>query len=273
MNNIDNTPNTNGTLTTHLRRLLRPIVKILIKYGFSHAQLTLLLKDVYVEVADAEYRLPNRKHTDSRIAVLTGLNRKEVKAIRAALQNGESPLSHRPNRASRVVLGWQSDRRYHDAQGNTAPLSLYGDSVSFETLVKDYSGDMPMRAVLDELLRVGAVKRENDHIALLDTGYTLAAEEAQMIAHYSTTATDLLDTLNHNLGTPDNPRLQSALIYDEVCEEGVYLLRALSHEKILELLQQLDKQLSLYQKGGERAQGAKHYRRVGLGVYYIERDT
>jgi hypothetical protein len=62
------------------------------------------------------------------------------------------------NRAARVISAWVREPEFHDASGQPTPLSVEGDRTSFGVLVRRYSGDMPVRAILDELLRVRAVE-------------------------------------------------------------------------------------------------------------------
>ena len=68
------------------RKLIQPLVRILVRNDVNFYDFVEVLKSVFVEVADKEeFRLPNRAMSDSRIAILTGLNRKEVARQRDAL--------------------------------------------------------------------------------------------------------------------------------------------------------------------------------------------
>ena len=63
------------------KRLLRPLVRILIRNSVSFAEFSEIAKDVYVEVAARDFRLPEKNMTQGRIAILTGLTRKEVNRL------------------------------------------------------------------------------------------------------------------------------------------------------------------------------------------------
>jgi hypothetical protein len=65
-------------------RALRPMVKRLLEMGIPFGALEVRLRELYVEVAGSELALPARRQTDSRISLVTGINRKEVKRIRSA---------------------------------------------------------------------------------------------------------------------------------------------------------------------------------------------
>lgn len=141
-----------------LRRLLKPLVRLLISQGMSHAELSEAAKDAYVEMA-IRYGEGGKKVNQSQIAILTGLTRKEVKnVIDRALESESTPS--KPSRPSRVLTGWYNDPDYTGPYG--IPMELPYDSQSEDTscfvqLVRTYSGDMAPRQMLNELLRSGCV--------------------------------------------------------------------------------------------------------------------
>lgn len=141
-----------------LRRMLKPLVRLLISQGVSHADFSEAAKDVYVEIA-ARHFSDGKKINRSRIAILTGLTRKEVKNVldRAVATKGQGRFFSRP---SRVLTGWYSDPAYTGPYG--IPLELpyetqESSGVSFVNLVRIYSGDMAPRQMLTELMRSGSV--------------------------------------------------------------------------------------------------------------------
>jgi hypothetical protein len=141
-----------------LRRLLKPLVRLLISQGMSHAELSEAAKDAYVEMA-IRYEGGGDKVNQSRIAILTGLTRKEVKnVIDRAIESEKAPP--KASRPSRVLTGWFNDPDYTGPYG--IPIELPYDSQDAETpcfvqLVKTYSGDMAPRQMLRELGRSGCV--------------------------------------------------------------------------------------------------------------------
>lgn len=141
-------------------KLLRPLVRILLRHGVTYAELSEVIKTVYVSVAALEFRVPGKKMSKARIAIVTGLTRKEVQRI-AEIDNREK-FGQKKNlsRIVRVLSGWHTDPEFTGPYG--MPLELKYDSdvptdETFVRLVQRYSGDMTPRAMLDELLRVGAV--------------------------------------------------------------------------------------------------------------------
>ena len=210
-------------LFNSLFKLMRPLVKLLLRFGVSHSELTELTKRAYVAVAESEkeFRLDERKQSASRISVLTGLNRKEVAKVHALLENDQLEITSH-NRAAQVVNAWLMDDDYQDQAGEPLELSLSEGDANFTTLVKKYSGDMPVRAVLDELLRVGAVKKaQGDLLKLCSKAYIPQTSDDEKLLMFGTSVTDLLNTLEHNIPCSlEDSRLQLTLAYDNLPEEA-----------------------------------------------------
>ena len=147
-------------LLSAFRKLLQPLVRILLRRGISFAELSEVLKSVFVEVADRDFDIPGRRMSQSRVAILTGLSRKEVAKQKAILDSGNAlSFVSNLNRVLRVLSGWHADPEFTGPYG--LPLELpfeSATSASFVDLVRKYSGDMSPRAMLDELLRVGPVE-------------------------------------------------------------------------------------------------------------------
>ena len=146
----------------HLRRALslmfKPLIRLLIAQGVTHAELSETAKEVYVEVALRHFEAEGRVNK-SRVAILTGLTRKEVKNVIDRAQ-GEDVQDKTYSRPERVLTGWYSDPKFQGPYG--IPLELpyeSGDSdqQTFVSLVRQYSGDMAPRQILNQLIESGSV--------------------------------------------------------------------------------------------------------------------
>jgi len=157
------TQNINKSLSAAILHLLRPLARVLLRHGVSYGTFADLAKWVFVDVADREFNVSGKKQTTSRVSVLTGLSRKEVARVQAIDAPDDEAIVQQYNRAARVISGWVRDAAFNDFDGNPALLPFEGDK-SFASLVKAYSGDMPARAILDELLRVKAVRVVDDNV-------------------------------------------------------------------------------------------------------------
>jgi hypothetical protein len=253
-------------------KLLVPLVRILLRNGMAAKSFYELAKRAYVRVAQEEFRIGGRKATISRIAILTGLTRKEVQALVAAPPVPEDPSEQEYNRAARVVTGWLRDSEFGDGKGHPTPLAMTGKRRSFGALVKRYSGDIPVRAMLDELVRVGAVKRLRDgKVALVTRGYIPHKGTGTKLAILGQDTADLIATIDHNLhGNPSQPRVQRKVMYDNVPMEAAHEFRTIAAAQAQELLEALDRWLSHRDRDVNPTVKGKGRMRVGLGLYHFE---
>ena len=172
----------------------------------------------------------------------------------------------------RVVTGWLQDIQFCDSRKQPRVLT-YGDpDDSFNLLVKRYGGDVPARAMLDELVRVGTVSDTKGRVKLLHKGYVPQTSESAMLDLFSISANDLLTTLEHNLTHTDQQRLQMSVAYDKVTTEGMQRFRQLSSKQAMDLLRSLDATLCEYDKDANPSLQDEGEHRVGLGIYFIQ-DT
>ncbi|MEO1595165.1 MAG: DUF6502 family protein [Pseudomonadota bacterium] len=140
-----------------LRLMLKPLAKLLIDQGITHREFSEAAKDAYVEMA-LRAQVDSGKINRSRVAIVTGLTRKEVAAVIARAMTEEvHPRTF--SRPSRVLHGWHNDPEFVGPYG--VPLEIPYDAPdnrpSFVALVKTYSGDQSPAQMLDELVRIGAV--------------------------------------------------------------------------------------------------------------------
>jgi len=257
-----------------LEQLLRPLCRLLLRHSVSFSAFADIAKRVYVDVALKDFSLPGKKPTTSRVAVLSGLTRKEVHRLLAEPVVDGAEGFERYNRATRVLTGWARDADFLDRRGRPRPLEPDGEA-SFAALVRRYSGDMPARAVLDELVRVGAVERlEDARLQLVTRGYVPQHSATDKLGILGRDVADLIETIDHNLqhGAAD-PRFQRKVMYAAIPVEALPAFRKLSGAQAQALLEKLDRWLAEHDvapiaKEGDDA--AAEQARVGLGIYYFE---
>ncbi len=253
--------------------MLRPLARILLRYELSHGEFAELSKRSYVDVVYRYFSIPNRKKTYSRAAVLTGLHRKDI--VRLANLGDDEVVQSKGaiNRATRVIGGWLGDPDFLD-NGQPKALPLKGPGTSFELLVARYSGDITARAVLDELIRVGAVTKQDKHTVCLNHhGYIPENSEQEKIDIFSTHVADLLSTAAHNLGCDKKEtRFQRQVTYVDLPESVITDFQLYSHEKNLELLLDFNKWLAVKKESVKPAPG-EATGRVGVGIYFFRNDN
>ena len=259
-------------LSAAVLRLLRPLVRILLRNGVSYSTFADFVKWVYVDVAGKEFGIEGRKQSTSRVSVITGLSRKEVLRVRKLPKPDDSASTERYNRAARVIAAWRRDRSFLDAEGQPAPLPMAGPGVSFSELVKRFSGDVPVRATLDELMRVDAVKRlEDGRVCLLTRTYVPAHSDADKLHILGTDAAHLISTIDHNLKSdPIGPFFQRKVAYDNLTDEVLLEFRKHSAKKAQSLLENLDRWLAQRDRDVTPTVKGTGRNQAGIGIYYFE---
>ena len=253
-------------------RLLRPLVRILLRNGISYKTFADLAKWVYVDVAMKEFGIAGRKQSISRVSVISGLSRKEVLRVRRLERPDDSATTEQYNRAARVIAGWRRDTDFLDARGRPASLPVAGSGATFTELIRRFSGDVPVRAILDELIRIGAVKRlKNGRIRLLVQAYVPEGSDVDKLHILGTDTHHLITTIDHNLQHGDNlPFFQRKVSYDNLPDEVLPAFRKLSARRAQRLLEKLDRWLAERDRDVNPSVEGTGRNRAGLGIYYIE---
>ena len=141
--------------------VLRPIVKILLRYGIGFSEFAETVKTAYVDVSSAEFGIRGRPTNLSRVAVMTGLTRKEVRRLRTKIESGEDVVAVKSTPITEILHRWHAEDEFLDSRGRPATLPFAGADKSFSALVKKYGGDVPAGAMRAELKRVGSIE-ENE---------------------------------------------------------------------------------------------------------------
>ncbi len=266
-------------LTVSLARLLRPVIRILIRQGFSYGEFSEVARRVFVEIAEQDFKLDGRKQTNARIAMLTGIQRKEVSRLKALDPMKMDDLDAQYSRGVRVISGWRRDPDFGSTDGTPIALPFEGE-VSFSELVRRYSGDLTARAVLDEFQRIGTVTLTDDGQIGMTPGEIFAPAELEAQLNIMGTAgNDLMTTIDHNIeSVPDDRRLQLSVAYDHLSSSDARRFQYLSHEESLTLLKRFDNWLAEHDRdanpdlpGTPDIQGGDDDRyRAGIGIYYFE---
>ena len=171
-------------MTRAITRLMRPLIKVLIAHGITFPVFAKLLKEIYVDVAEAEFPLAGKAQTDSRINLLTGVHRKDIRVMRAEDRKGLPP-SPVVTRNAQMIAIWTAAPDYLDERGNPRPLPRHnlGDAgPSFEKLVGSISKDIRARAVLDEWLRLELVKLDDDQMVHLNAKAFVPSDDFEDLA-------------------------------------------------------------------------------------------
>ncbi|MEO0401964.1 MAG: DUF6502 family protein [Pseudomonadota bacterium] len=256
-----------------LRGLLRPLVRTMIARGLTAPVIYSLLKRVFVEVAEESFRLDDRPLTDSRIALLTGVHRKDIRMIRAQ-EDGSTTQARRKSALLATVIGqWMSHPDFVDANGAPAPLSRAADEgTSFETLVRSVSKDVRPRTVLDELHRAALVEISSDGMLFLRAEAVVGtATASDKEVFFGANVGDHLAAATENLLSDSPPFFERAVFYNQMTPEAVDEIETAARAGAQSVLEELNRQSSALHRRDADVAGPRQ--RFRLGLYFYREDT
>lgn len=211
-------------LVAALRRVLRPLIRLLLSHGIRFQTFCDLVKSTYIQVADEEFRLARKSQTDSRISLLTGVHRRDVNRLRSE-SLAESALPLQASLSAQLLAIWSGRPEYLDSQGAPLPLARLaskGGEQSFEALVRSVSKDFRARVVLDEWLRQGiATLDEQDIVHLAIDAFVSPQGIEETTFYFGQNIHDHLAASVYNLSGATPPFLERCVYYSELTAESV----------------------------------------------------
>jgi hypothetical protein len=254
---------------------MRPIARMMLRSGIGYPQFAELAKLAFLREAQAERDNRGRATNLSRVAIKTGLSRKEVARLSKQLSDpGRSTFSMRAVdsqslHAERVLQLWHSDPRFVDRRGAPRELPFADGDVTFGALVKAAGGDLPTGAVRAELLAAGAVVESEDgvlrpikrHFVPADVGEELLVGFTHMII-------PVLEGVARNTDERcSTPFIQRLVYSDRLSPDAAPLFRRVAREQVTGFVQSVDDWLSANEVSDSDDQRPCRY---GIGVFYYE---
>jgi hypothetical protein len=252
-----------------LARLLRPLVRLLIRSGITFPMLAELLRELYVNVAEYEFALQSKEQTDSRVSLLTGIHRKEVRRLRGA----GAPVNTVPatvSQTSRILARWLADPEFTGSDGRPLPLPRMAEppQPSFERLVASVTRDVRPRAVLDEWLdRKLVVLDDDDRAVLAEAAYVPRGGDDQQLYYLGRNLHDHIAAAVANVEAQSPPFLERAVHYDGLTKELAQQLQQRSRDVATEVLHTLNREAHAASDEAPRGQW-----RWNFGVYVYSEE-
>jgi hypothetical protein len=252
-------------------RWLRPIARWLLKSGVTWKEFAELSRGVFIAVAEQEFGLRGRPTNVSRIALLTGMTRREVRRYRETV----APIPHDPkaeddlNHASRVLAGWHLDPEFTDQLGRPRSLPASGEGPTFAALVRRYAGDIPATALTKELLRSGSIARGDDGLfRALRRFYMPRAMDGHAVERAGNVLADLASTVEHNLAREGSEpaRFEGRAQNRHVDPRHLPAFRAFMEREGQAFLERCDEWLTAHEASAEAGPRV----RLGVGIYAIQ---
>ena len=256
-------------LLAALRSLLRPLVRLLVARGVTCPMLASLLKELYVEVADREFGTAGQPPSDSRVTLLTGVHRKDVKRLRAAPAQAGGEIPETVALGAQIVAAWSA--RFRDAKGRPRPLPRLesrGGAESFEALVAGVSTDIRARAVLDAWLTLGVAELdEDDRVVLRAAAFVPTRGFDEKVFYLGHNVGDHVAAAAHNLLGGRPPFVERSVHYDSLDSASVERLAALAEQTGMKALQAVNRE-AMSAEARDRKSGAPK-RRITFGIYFF----
>ncbi|HUN25657.1 MAG TPA: DUF6502 family protein [Steroidobacteraceae bacterium] len=267
-----------AALVSLCRRVLHPLVRILLRFGVSAGELKSIVDSVYAHAASEYLDGLGERVTISRLAVITGMNRSALPLILATPQDEFSPRSNTQlHRASRVLTGWHDDVDFQTRSGEPAVLPIRGGRRSFQELVHRYSGGLYFRTVLAELVAAGAVERAGTgSVRAVRRSVTSAGGSPEAIFSAGQLVGELMGTLERNLDARPHEQLPVRIHTLPIDPRSLPLFRSQVGRRADALIEQIDSFLQAHRspKGRLRpaTRAATDDLTVGAAVFAVCRE-
>ena len=246
-------------LKSHLfsafRKILRPLVRILLKAGVRYDEFLDLVRGVYVESAVIDGIAGVQKPTRPRIAIAPGVPTREVD--RFIDDPNALPIARATLARSMIEILqlWHTEPEFSGPYG--LPMELEFDSPdgrSFKDLARMVGSHASPGIILEELITSGAVSRTAENTFRATSRYYMLQRELspQQLEYFGTAFSRFAATLQHNSDSANSRKiLERFVIADRgLSEESLVEFQNYARNKANEFLVDLDNWLAPYAKAG-----------------------
>lgn len=276
-----NSNNIKQLILSAARTMIRPVVRVLIHNGVTYSEFCKLAKAEFVEVCANDFGLQGRPTNMSRIATMTGIDRKEVKRVKDALEQND-PVAETQNaqdRLTRILSAWHQDADYLSDAGEPIILAadIESERLSFPGLVKRYGGDIPVSTILKELIGSGCVeKTSSGDLRVLKRFYVPANNNPESLLRASAVSSEILNTMFHNLYVVGKEKRARPRFERRASNNAIPAKQAAAFERFVELqgqelLERVDAWLTEHECTVEDGDEPRDdLVRMGVGAYMIQ---
>ena len=254
------------------RMFMRPIASLLLRCGMTWKEFAELCKTVFVDVASEDFGIKGRKTNISRVSLLTGLSRKEVRRVRNLLESEAPPLPRKTTDATRVLSGWHQDPEFVDANGTPIELPMDGLQDSFKALMKRYGGDIPPTAMAKELLAAESMIKTGSGTYRAISRYYMPTElNTELLEIAGSALQDLATTVQHNLTRDANTisRFRGSATNETIDRKAIPEFKEFMEKEGQAFLEKMDDWLSSHQETQADNADSEPVR-LGAGLFAIE---
>jgi len=253
--------------------VMRPIVRILLRFGIGYREFLEVIKTAYVDIGSSDFGIRGRLTNISRVAVMTGLTRKEVRRLRDRIASGEDVVTVKTTPLSDVLHHWYAQEEFTNSSGYPVTLPFAGGNKSFSSLVRKFGGDIPPGAMRTEMKRVGAiVENEDNSLTVAERTYRPSKELDTLVTSLIHAVYPLLANVAHNTDPErEDDTWANRVAYSQLLrprEKG--RLRRVAKDRIIEFTESIDDIFIAYESMIEEEVEKDEKAVVTVGVYYFE---
>jgi len=257
--------------------LVRPLTRVAFEYGISASEISGVVRRTYIQALEARLMDQKRATTDTRLAVVAGLTKSDVTALREATRSG-APHSLRAtvslDQVTNLLTVWHTHSGFSGAYGLALELDLVptpgSPRRSFRELVKAACPGADEEALLDELVAAGSVEViDSITVRCLSRAYVPKGADVKRIERMGRFLAVIAANFVHNLlrVSPEPVYFERTVVSDDpLSEVGRDKFLVLAAERGQELLTELDTFLTRL-ASAERVESGKKY---GVGIYFFE---
>ncbi|HET6629320.1 MAG TPA: DUF6502 family protein [Woeseiaceae bacterium] len=250
---------------------LRPIARALLRAGIGFREFDEIAKMAFVDIATKDYGLRGRPTNISRVAVMTGLTRKEVRRLRDKSAAGQEAMVTRPTPMATILHRWYTENEFLSQTGEPAELNFDGPGATFSSLVRRYGGDIPPGAMRTELKRINAVEETaRGTLRALKRSVISVDVEERLVTALARVLYPAALTLAHNTGHSNDLWVQRIVFTDNVRDEDVKRIRRIGTDRLIDFTESIDDLFAAYETLYESQDSPEPGRLVGVGVFYFE---
>ena len=253
--------------------MLRPVVRILLRYGIGYREFAEVAKTAFVDVASSDFGIRGRPTNISRVAVMTGLTRKEVRRLRDKVSEGDSAIRVKSTPLLDVLHHWHAQPEFTDSDGRPLPLPFSGGGRSFADLVRKFGGDIPAGAMRTEMKRVGVVREEESgSLCVVQRSFRPDTDHENLVTLLVHSAYPLLSNIEHNTSPDrDNDRWAHRVAFTKsLRSRDTKQLRRITKDRAADFAETIDDILIAYESLQDDREKEDDNNVVAVGIFYFE---
>jgi len=255
-------------LIVAIQRLLRPLVRLMLSHQITYPYLIGLLKSLYVDVAEEDFQVNGKRQSDSRINLLTGIHRKDVKRLRSDVKV-TSEVPENISTGAQLIGQWLGSAEFTDDKDKPLALSVKpmpNSKPGFDELVqKVCKQDIRPKVILDEWLRLGIAHIEDGYVILNTGAFTPQKGFDEKAFFFGKNLQDHISASSENLLENKPPYFDRSVYYDKLSEESVHELSELADTLGMRALTEMNKAALSRQHKDEKQAQSNH--RINFGVF------